>query len=450
MKSKAADKMAQYEFLPAALEVCETPPSPIGRAMAWSIVALFTVAAIWACIGKVDIVAIAQGKIIPGHRTKVIQPLEIGTIEAIQVWDGQVVKQGDVLIDMDTTSTEADEKHIGQEYAVARADLARTSALVAAMQDKAGLDSNLRPHWPDRISPDVLEPQKQLLKSQWREYRARIAALDNEQERQQAELAGTDEVIKKLEGTLPLIAERTEALKKVADQKLAPRQDYLAMEQQRIEQIQDLAAERQHRKEILAALESNRQDHRSYEAESLNKVLTDLADAKRRSQALEQEEIKATQRARLQHLTAPVDGVVQQLAVHTIGGVVTPAQRLMVIVPLEDKVEIEAAIENKDIGFVHEGQPARVKVDAFPFTKYGTLDAELLNVSNDAIQDEKRGLLFTARVLLKQSAIRVEDKLINLSPGMVVTVEVKTGQRYLIEYILSPLMQYVDESLRER
>jgi hemolysin D len=148
--------------------------------------------------------------------------------------------------------------------------------------------------------------------------------------------------------------------------------------------------------------------------------------------------------------SAPVDGVVQQLAVHTVGGVVTPAQQLMVIVPNEDSIEVEAVIDNKDIGFVHEGQQAEVKVDAFPFTKYGTLDAELIDVSDDAVQDEKRGLLFTARVLLQKNTMRIEDKLIHLSPGMAVTVEVKTGKRRLIEYILSPLMQYVDESGRER
>lgn len=160
--------------------------------------------------------------------------------------------------------------------------------------------------------------------------------------------------------------------------------------------------------------------------------------------------LKAKQRTYLQKLTAPVDGVVQQLAVHTIGGVVTPAQQLMVVVPKEEGIEVEAMIQNRDIGFVYEGQTAEVKVDAFPFTKYGIIDAELLNVSNDAVPDENLGLIYTSRVLLKHSAIQVGEKLISLSPGMSVTVEVKTGKRRLIEYIFSPLMQYVGESVRER
>src|SRR3989337_2958603 len=163
--------------------------------------------------------------------------------------------------------------------------------------------------WPDGIRADILEPQKQFLRSQWNEYRARLAALDNEQSRHQAELAGTDEVIKKLEGTLPLITERAEALKKTSDKQLAPRQDFLEIEQERIEQSQDLAAQRQHRKEILAALAQNQEQRRSFEAESINKVLAELTDAKRRGQGLEQDTIKASQRTQLQRLTAPVAGV---------------------------------------------------------------------------------------------------------------------------------------------
>lgn len=440
----------ELEFLPAALEIRETPPSPIGRAITWSIIVLFAIAILWACVGNVDIVAVAQGRIVPSDRTKLIQPLEIGTVRAIHVRDGQSVNRGDVLIEFDTTSTEADEVRITQDYATARAVLARSTALIKAMQ--ANNEDHLEPQaqWPASVGPDILEPQKQLLRSQWLEYKSRLAALDNEEAQRQAELAGTDELIKKLEDTLPLITERADSLKKLSAKQLAPRQDYLALEQQRIEQTQDLAAHRQHRKELLAALAQNRDQRRSLEAESLNKVLAELADAKQRGQNLEQENIKASQRTHLQRLTAPVDGVVQQLAVHTVGGVVTPAQQLMVIVPREDKVEIEAVIENKDIGFVHQGQTAEVKVDAFPFTKYGTLDAHLLSVSTDAVQDEKRGLIFTSRVLLKQSVMRIEDKLIHLSPGMAVTVEVKTGQRRLIEYLLSPLIQYADESVRER
>lgn len=310
--------------------------------------------------------------------------------------------------------------------------------------------STPRARWPDDISADILAPQQQLLASQWQNYQARLSSLDNEYTRRQAELAATDEQIKKLQGILPLITERAEALKTLAEQQLAPRHTYLEIEQQRIEQSQDLQTQKQHRQELLANLAQLQEQRKAEAADALNKALAELADAKRRSAGLNQESIKADQRNQLQRLTAPVDGVIQQLAIHTVGGVVTPAQQLLVIVPQEDGIEVEAVIQNKDIGFVHEGQSAEVKVDAFPYTKYGTLEAELISVSSDAVQDEKLGLLYTSRVLLKQSAMRIEDKLIRLSPGMAVTVEVKTGKRRLIEYVLSPLMQYASESGRER
>ena len=436
----------ELEFLPAALEIREAPPSPVGRAIVWSIVILFTVAILWACIGKIDIVAVAQGKVVPGDRTKLIQPLEIGTISAIHVADGQSVKKGDVLIDLDTTGTQADATRLGNELSTAQVEFARAGALVKAMQTNTPPVAN----WPKEAGADILEPQRQLLAGQWRQYRAHLGSLDNEQARRQAELAGTEEQIKKLEGTLPLVSERAQSLKVLAEKQLSPRNTYLEIEQQRIEQTQDLAAQRQHRRELISNLAQIKEQRRAEAADALNKALVELADAERRGQGLNQETIKASQRNQLLRLTSPVDGVVQQLAVHTVGGVVTPAQQLMVIVPKEDNIEVEAVIDNKDIGFVREGQQAEVKVDAFPYTKYGTLDAELIDVSDDAIQDEKRGLIFTARVLLKQSVMRIDEKLIHLSPGMAVTVEVKTGTRRLIEYVLSPLMQYASESVRER
>ncbi len=181
--------------------------------------------------------------------------------------------------------------------------------------------------------------------------------------------------------------------------------------------------------------------------------------------------IKAEQRTRLQFLTAPVDGVVQQLAVHTIGGVVTPAQSLAVIVPAESHLEIEAMVSNRDVGFVSAGQSAEIKIDTFAFTRYGLLHGKVLTVSSDAItrdraqdknNDQTRGaeatsneprgqeLVYAARVSLDRTQMQIEDKLVNLSLGMAVTVEIKTGTRRIISYLLSPLRKYQHDVLRER
>jgi hemolysin D len=141
---------------------------------------------------------------------------------------------------------------------------------------------------------------------------------------------------------------------------------------------------------------------------------------------------------------------VQQIAVHTVGGVVTPAQALMVVVPKDDALEVEAFIENKDIGFVRVDQEAEIKIETFSYTKYGTIHAKVTQVSNDAVNDEKRGLIYSSRVKPERSTVQVGNRLVNLSPGMAVTVEIKTDKRRVIEYFLTPLLQYGSESLRER
>ncbi len=441
----------EHEFLPAALEIQETPPSPIGRMISWCIVLLFSIAVVWAFIGKVDIVAVAQGKIIPSDRTKVIQPLEIGTVRAILVAEGQAVNKGDVLIELDATNAGADQESIDKELLSARLELARATALIEASDaGDTGAKKKVTPTWPAGADAVVIATHQKLLNSQLHEQRSRLGSLDNDIQGRQAELSATQALVKKLEETLPLITERVDSLKTLSAKELVARATYLELEQERVETQQDLQASREQLKGTQAAIRQIKFQRQAAAAEFMNAALAQVTETKRRVTGLEQELIKASQRTRLQQLTAPVSGVVQQLAVHTVGGVVTPAQALMVVVPQEHNIEVEAMIANKDIGFVFAGQAAEVKVEAFPFTKYGLIDAELSSVSMDAVADEKLGLIYTARVLLKDNVIQVGSKLVNLSPGMAVTVEVKTGKRRLIEYIFSPLMQYVDESVRER
>lgn len=457
MKSRANDH--ELDFLPAALEIQERPPSPIGRAILWSLMAFFVIALVWSIIGRIDIVATAQGKIIPSGRVKVIQPLEIGSVRAIHVSEGQKVEQGDVLIELDPTLSAADRDRLTNERNTARLNRDRLRALAGRLQLRSNAESKSTgiaeaPELDDTtltgIDPAAVALQRQLLRTQWTEHTARLAALDADLDKRAAELAGVKAQVTKLQQTLPLITKRADALKGLVGKKLVAENQWLELEQERIEQQQDLESHKQRSLELNAAIAEARQQRNSVEAEFTGKVYTELAETERQVAALEQELIKAEQRTGLQTLTAPIDGIVQQLAVHTVGGVVTPAQVLLKIVPQEGNLEIEAWVLNKDIGFVNEGQVAEIKVETFPFTKYGTLDAEVIDVSGDAVTDEQKGLIYAARVLMKQSTIQVGDKLVRLTPGMAVTVEVKTGTRRLIEFVLSPLLIYRDEGLRER
>ncbi|MBI5041919.1 MAG: HlyD family type I secretion periplasmic adaptor subunit, partial [Gammaproteobacteria bacterium] len=409
----------EIDFLPAALEIQERPPSPIGRAILWSLVTFFIIALVWSIVGHIDIVATAQGKIIPSGHVKVIQPVEIGSVRAIHVVEGQQVKAGDVLIELDPTVNAADRDRLTSEYQTAQLNRARLAALAQQLtaQDATEPTAAGRVEYPEidvsgisSVDTAALSLQRHLLRTQWTEFTARLAALDADLAKRAAELAGVKAQVSKLQQTLPLITKRADALKGLLGKKLVPENQWLELEQERIEQQQDMESHKQRSLELNAAIAEARQQRSSTQAEFTGKVYTDLAEAERQTAGLEQELIKAEQRTGLQTLTAPIAGIVQQLAVHTVGGVVTPAQELLKIVPQQGELEIEAWVLNKDIGFVTEGQIAEIKVETFPFTQYGTLDAEVIDVFSDAVTDEQKGLIYAARVLMKDTTIRVGDK----------------------------------------
>ena len=249
---------------------------------------------------------------------------------------------------------------------------------------------------------------------------------------------------------------------------------YLQEAQDLIANQKELLVQRSHKNETEAALQALLEQRAQAVFEYRHSLADDLVKADAKAAGLTQDLIKAARKTGLQRLIAPVDGTVQQLAIHTIGGVVTPAQALLVIVPADSHLEIEAMVSNRDIGFVHPGQPADIKIDTFNYTRYGLLHGEVETVSGDAVTPDKRednpnarptGLdkdtaastdtgakepVYAARVSLDKTAMVVDDKRINLAPGMAVTVEVKTGSRHIIGYLLSPLLRYGHESLRER
>jgi membrane fusion protein, hemolysin D len=369
----------ELEFLPAVVEVQETPPSPVGRTIAYLIVALFAIAIVWATFGKMDIIAVAQGQIVVGDRSKLIQPMETGVIKAIYVHDGQHVKRGEPLIDLDTTAG-ADRERFSNEYLAALTEVARLKALLADKNDFVA---------PEGSNPAFVQVQRNRLRDQLAEMRA--------------------------------LRNQAEAYRKMLAKQYVSEMQYLDVEQRRAAKAQEHSGA--------------------------------LADAETRAKSLAQELEKAKTRAAQQSLTAPVDGVVQQLAVYTVGGVVTPAQQLMVIAPEEGAMEIEAYVENKDIGFVNADQEAEIKVESFPFTHFGTIEGKVVSLSKDAVPLEKpvKGFFYSARVAMAKSTIRVDNgKDVTLTPGMNVSVEIKTGQRRVIEYFLSPLTQALNDSVRER
>ena len=301
------------------------------------------------------------------------------------------------------------------------------------------------------------------------EHRARIAALACQQAQKEAEQATIAATTHKLERMIPVIQSRFDIRKTLMEKELGSKLTYFEILQLLVEQQEELSVQKSHLHEAEAAMAAIRETRGQAEAEYRHKLSDELAKAEQKANGLTQDLLKAEQKTRLQLLTAPVDGVVQQLAIHTVGGVVTPAQSLLVIVPSDSRLEIEATVSNRDIGFVHAGQEAEIKIDTFNFTRYGLLHGQVLSVSQDAIINERQNdrprelgtqndssepkgqeLNYSAHISLDRTKMRIDDRMVNLSPGMAVTVEINTGSRTMLSYLLSPLLRYRQETLRER
>jgi hemolysin D len=457
----------ETEFLPAAIEIVETPPRPAGRLIAGCIMLFFLIALLWACIGSVNIIATASGKIVPTGRTKIIQPLESGVVHAIHVQDGQQVKAGDVLIEIDTTISAAERDRLKNDYTQAMLDSARLKAAL-----DLGGDPVAKFVPPENATDTQIDVQKTLLINQMDEIRAKLSDLDHQIAQNTGSRDAVASTITKLADSIPYLQERADAWKSLMDKGHGSKLDYLTAEQDLIEHQQEMLVQKGHLAEAEGAIAAHKEQRRQAEDEYRHNILKELAEAEQKSVSLHDQLVQAAQKYRLQTLTAPVDGTVQELAVHTEGGVVTPAQVLMSIVPADSRLEIEAMVSNRDIGFVHAGEDAEIKVDTFSFTRYGLIQGKVQSVSQDAIVREKpqdksaatpragdesdssepsgQELVYSARVSLERTKMQIDDRQVNLGPGMAVTVEIKTGSRRIIEYLLSPLLRHKQQAMREQ
>jgi hemolysin D len=426
----------------------ETPVHPAPRHIQWAIIAFAALALLWACLGEIDVVATATGKIVPSDKTKLIQPSEVAVVKAIHVRDGQLVKAGDLLVELDAQITGADVERLRSEQLAAAIDEARATTLLAAIaEDRA--PTNLAKLIPE-ATPEQQQAAQRWVEGQYLELRSNVAQVQAAIEQQKAEIQASRANVTSLQETLPIARQLSADYKRLLDKAIVGKHAWLEKEQARLDQERELRVQQARVVELQAAKKEAEQRLQGVLAQARRAMLDLQQTSAQKLAALVQELKKAEQRNRLMRLTSPVDGTVQQLAIHTQGGVVTEAQPLMVIVPSDQPVEVEAFLENKDIGFVRPGQEVEIKVDTFNFTKYGVVHGTVVSISTDAIEDERRGLIYSARILLKEKSILVGEQRLDLSPGMAVRAEVKTDKRKVIDYFLSPLKEYQAESLKER
>jgi HlyD family secretion protein/hemolysin D len=459
----AKEERQLREFLPAALEILETPPSPAGRTLALILCLIAVVGIAWASVGKVNIVAVASGKIVSQARTKLVQPFETATVRAILVGPGAKVRAGDPLIELDPTAALAERDRAENDLRAAALDQARLEAFLDGATDTAfaGLT---------HVGADEIKRAQAQLTAQNAERVGKLAALTQERMQRVAERESLQQTLAKVKDTLPLVAQRADIRRKAAAGGYASVIADLESQQLLTEAKAEVEINRAKIASLDAAIEALDHKAAATEAEIWTTALVDLSRARERARSASESLQKATYRTEQQTLRAPIDGTVQQLHVTTVGSVVTPAQQLLSVVPDEDRIEVEAVLENRDIGFVAVGQKVELKIDAFPFTRYGLLrgtvtaldrDAEATPLSQSAQGSHRTAdeienvemserLRYTVRIAVEPKSLDVDGHPAVLLPGMSVKAEILTGERRIIDFLLAPLREHMHDALRER
>lgn len=460
------------EFLPAALEILETPASPLGLTLILVICAFFVLAVLLLYFGHVDIVAVAQGKLQPIGRVKTIQALETSRVQRVVVQNGAHVNAGDVLIELDPRDASADQTAAAQNLASYTAEILRRSAGIELA--RTGATSPLPSiAWPSAIPESVRLNEERVLRSDFAQLAAQVASLQAQADQKKVEQTRLRTMIA-IEGNLiDTLQERVNMRSELMSHGTGSKANVLdaveALQRGKAELARDTGQLTESEANLEVIAKEIQKCFKNFVAENAQK----LNEAQRQVNTQTEKLVRADVRNELTILRSPVAGVVQSSSVTTIGQVITPGEELMRIVPDGTGLEIECYLPNKDIGFVRRGQAAVVKLEAFPFTRYGLLDAEVVQVSRDAVPEpeaqateqntlRQRGLerggaaqrvqnlVFPVTLKIERASISVDGVDVPLRPGMAVSVEVRTGSRRIIDYILSPLTQVGAEAMRER
>ncbi|MGL5130007.1 MAG: HlyD family type I secretion periplasmic adaptor subunit [Aeromonas popoffii] len=439
----ARQQETHYGFLPAHLALAETPPSPFARITALTLSAGVLLTLLWACWGQLDIQATASGRLLVFGRSQIIQSYEQARVLTIHVEDGQAVAANAPLLTLNTLGVSQDLSRLREQQAFQYQTLIRYQALYG--------NQAVTQH-PDYTKLTLAQQQAlaENHQSELHEYRSTLNNLRAELGVNQANQAARRGDMASLTTLLANIRPRLQARRTLSQSQAISRVEYLEQEKELLETQRQLA-QQQAELEVLQSQQQSLQERLAgFKAQKQREWIEKRQQAQLQLTAIEQELAKLSEREHLEVIRAPVAGTVQQLAIHTQGAVVQPAQQLLVIVPNEGVQYAEVKILNKDIGFVHQGQTVSIKVDAFPYTRYGTIDGELVSVSRDATTDEQLGLVFPARVKLSRGEMQIDNQPVRLTPGMSVVAEVKTDRRRVIDYLLSPVREYQAEALRER
>ncbi len=439
------------DFSPAILRLQREPPSPLPRLILYLLGALFFGLIAWSLIGKLDIIAVAPGKLVPTSYVKVVQPADAGIVKEILIREGDSVHAGQVLVRMDGSLSEADIRQVQSQLEVTGLQLRR-------------IDAELAGKLPELLASDDPAVFEQML-AQFQAHRQAhldaLAAERAESSRAEQDLMRARQQEAKLRETLPIYQDQERAWQQLVDEGFAGRLQAEERKRQRIETEQELKGQAHAIEAARATIQQSRERIAQLESTYKQQLYSERVETLARYQSLTQEWEKQTHRNELLELKAPQDGIVKELATHTVGAVLQPGTVLMTIVPSNDPLRAEVWVDNRDRGFVHEGQQVRVKVAPYPFQKYGMVEGVVKYVSADAAEAPGNGAAegqhgpmvgyqFRTVVELRDQQLEADAVGHKLMPGMQVDAEISLGERTVMEYLLSPVRKAFHEAGRER
>jgi HlyD family secretion protein len=436
------------DFAPDLLAIQERPPERLPRAILLSVVALVGVLLLWAMLAKLDIIASAEGRLVPASFTKVVQPSEAGVVSEILVKDGDAVREGQVLLRMDARLSSADTQALGTDVALRRLTLQRIDAELTGRV--------VLPSKGERL--DLFAQVDNQFKARRQAYQDALAQESEALNKAKADLAAAQQVLEKLSQTVPVYRQSAEAYRKLVTEGFVGELAAAEKSREAVEKEQDLKTQAANVVSLNAAIaqgEKRVAAVRSQYRSQLEDMRVETHAALNRSA---QEFEKSSVKAGMLEIRSPADGIVKDLAVTAKGAVVAAGATLMNVVPIGESLQAEVLMKNEDVGFVAAGQPARIKVAAYPFQKYGMLEGSVGLVSADAADPRQtpqgQAPQLTYRALLKLDAPALlsaaTGESLALTPGMLVTAEIHQGQRTVLEYLLSPVRKVTQEAARER
>jgi len=429
----------RHEFRPLLVEIDERPLNPLGRALLWTLIVLLLITGLWLYFAKIDVVVSARGKVIPSGEIKLIQPIDTGVISKILVHEGEYVHKGQVLVEIDPRVTESDLASKKRNLALLELEIARFKALI---EEK-----------PFVIPPSIKDAsaiaiQQKLYDASLQSYRQQVASIDEQLRQLQEQMRSTEIDRARIEMLRQSAEEKKRRLEKVLD--IIARSEYDEIKSRVEDYAQQAKMKRHELKQLEAKIAELRRQRRFIQEDFKNKLLERLTQKRKEATDLSVEIAAVEFKSAKQRLRSPVDGYVGKLMVHTIGGVVTPAEKLLSIIPKDVPLVVKATVLNQDIGFIKEGMSSAIKVDTYDFQKYGLLEGNVTHISDDAIEDEKMGPVYEVYIAPHQNYLLYHGEKLYIHAGMSVTAELKVGKRRVIEFFIYPLIKYLDEGMSVR